>query len=166
MGYLLFCWWRERDREERSLNLVLLQVALPKDNEIKIDAAEQLFQSLHSLKKGGRFSFLKPLEYFTLEIVGRPEDIRFYIGVPRGKQELVERQVYAFYPTAIITVVDEYNLFFKNGKVAYAAFQFRNSPFYPIKTYQDFLLIPFPQLLGSFQLRRERRRQFKFWPLP
>ena len=40
VGYLLFCWWRERDREERSLNLVLLQVALSKDNEIKIDAAE------------------------------------------------------------------------------------------------------------------------------
>jgi hypothetical protein len=155
LGYLLFCWWRERDREERSLNLVLLQVALPKDNEIKIDAAEQLFQSLHSLKKGGRFSFLKPLEYFTLEIVGRPEDIRFYIGVPRGKQELVERQIYAFYPTAVITAVDEYNLFSKNGKVAYAAFQFRNSPFYPIKTYQDFSLDPLSSITSALSKLKE-----------
>ncbi len=155
LGYLLFCWWRERDREKRSLNLILLQVALPKDNEIKIDAAEQLFQSLHALKKGGRFSFLKPAEYFTVEIVGRPEDIRFYIGVPREKQELVERQVYAFYPTAVITVVDEYNLFSKDGKVAYAAFQFRNSPFYPLKTYQDFSLDPLSSITSSLSKLKE-----------
>src|SRR3989304_2736546 len=42
-----------RGREERSIDSVLLQVAVPKGNEVKIDAIEQMFSSLYSVKKGG-----------------------------------------------------------------------------------------------------------------
>ena len=42
-----------RGREERSVDSVLLQVAVPKGNEVKIDAIEQMFSSLYSVKKGG-----------------------------------------------------------------------------------------------------------------
>ena len=149
LGYLFFLWWRERDREERSFNMVLLQVVLPRDNEIKIDAAEQLFQSLYSLKKGGRFSFLKPQAYFSLEIVGRSKDIRFYVCTSRSSQDLVERQIYAFYPQAVVTPVDEHNIFSKKGKVAYAHFQFKDSPFYPIKVYKDFPIDPLSSVTST-----------------
>jgi len=149
LGYLLFIWWRERNREERSLNMVLLQVVLPRDNEIKIDAAEQLFQSLYSLKKGGHFSFLKPQAYFSLEVVGRSEDIRFYVCIPRTSQDLVERQIYAFYPQSVVKPADEYNIFSKNGKVAYTHFQFKNSPFYPIKAYKDFPVDPLSSVTST-----------------
>jgi len=37
-----------------------MQVAVPRDNEIKIDAAEQLFASLHSIAHGGFWAFLNP----------------------------------------------------------------------------------------------------------
>ncbi len=60
LGYLIFLWYKHKNREKESLDSVLLQVALPRDNEIKIDAAEQMFSSLVSIRKGGRFSFLKP----------------------------------------------------------------------------------------------------------
>ena len=39
LGETLLVWYRNRNREERSLKFVLLQVAVPRDNEIKIDAA-------------------------------------------------------------------------------------------------------------------------------
>jgi ABC-type transport system involved in cytochrome c biogenesis permease subunit len=49
LGYIAFLLWKYRDREIRSLEYVLLQVAVPRDNEIKIDAAEQMFGSLYSI---------------------------------------------------------------------------------------------------------------------
>ncbi|KKU45115.1 MAG: hypothetical protein UX64_C0035G0001, partial [Microgenomates group bacterium GW2011_GWC2_46_7] len=36
--YAFLLWFRNRNREEYSLSFVTLQVALPRDNEIKIDA--------------------------------------------------------------------------------------------------------------------------------
>ena len=39
-----------------SLEMITLEVKLQKDNEIKIDAAEQMFAALTTLKKGGFFS--------------------------------------------------------------------------------------------------------------
>ena len=53
LAYGLVRWWKFKDREKRSLEFVVLQVAVPRDNEIKIDAAEQMFASLFSIKKSG-----------------------------------------------------------------------------------------------------------------
>src|SRR5690348_9855353 len=47
--HALVLWLRYRTRESISLNSVLLQVTVPRENETKIDAAEQLFASLHAL---------------------------------------------------------------------------------------------------------------------
>ncbi|MBM3713118.1 MAG: hypothetical protein FJW56_06745, partial [Actinobacteria bacterium] len=90
--YFLFLWWKYRNREKQSLEFILLQVAVPKDNEVKIDAAEQLFSSLASLSHGGLFSFLKPQQHISFEIVGKPGDIRFYICVHHHLRDLVEKQ--------------------------------------------------------------------------
>src|SRR3989344_8362372 len=63
VGWLWVIWMRNKNREERSLDFVLMHVAVPRDNEIKIDAAEQMFSSLYSVYKSGTFSFLKPQEH-------------------------------------------------------------------------------------------------------
>ena len=49
VGYIWLLWMRNKNREERSLEFVLLSIAVPRDNEIKIDAAEQMFSSLYSV---------------------------------------------------------------------------------------------------------------------
>ena len=41
--------FKNRKREARSLDSVLLQIAVPRNNEVKIDAAQQMFSSLYSL---------------------------------------------------------------------------------------------------------------------
>src|SRR3990170_4382086 len=51
VGWAWVLWMRNKDREERSLDFVLMQVAVPRDNEIKIDAAEQMFSSIYSIYK-------------------------------------------------------------------------------------------------------------------
>ncbi|MCX6731334.1 MAG: hypothetical protein NTZ55_05810, partial [Candidatus Roizmanbacteria bacterium] len=56
--YAAVLYSRLKKREEMSLEMVTLEVRVSKDNEIKIDAAEQLIASFSTLKKGGFFSFL------------------------------------------------------------------------------------------------------------
>ena len=51
--YLSIIFLRLKKREQISLEMVTLEVKVPKDNEIKIDVAEQMFTSFSSLKKSG-----------------------------------------------------------------------------------------------------------------
>ncbi len=145
-GYLLFLFFKFRDREKISLDSVLLQVALPRENEIKIDAAEQLFSSFSSIKKGNWHS---APDHLSFEIVGTHGDIRFYVHAPRRLQDLVEKQVNGAYPDADITVVDqddpkqkniignEYNIFSETGKVAFASLSLSESDYQPLKNFKD-----------------------------
>ncbi len=137
LAYIIFLFWKYRDREERSLDYVLLQVAVPRDNEIKIDAAEQLFASLHSLYHGGFWSFLKPQPHVSFEIVAKTEDIRFYVSVPKKLMDLVEKQIHGAYPGADIKEVEEYSIFSQTGKVAFAALRLKYSDYLPIRVYRD-----------------------------
>lgn len=140
--YIAFLIWKYRDREKRSLEYVLLQVATPRDNETKIDAAEQMFSSLHALHHGGFWSFLKPQDHISFEIVARREDIRFFIAVPKHFVDLVEKQIHGSYPGADIKMTDEYNIFSENGKVSFTALTPKNSDYLPIRVYRDLPVDP------------------------
>src|SRR3990170_4463676 len=137
VGYIWVIWVRNKDREARSLEFVLLQVAVPRDNEIKIDAAEQMFASLYSVYKSTTFSFLKPQDHISLEIVAWPEQIRFFISCPKNLQDLVEKQIHGAYPGADVREVEEYNIFSEEGKLAFASLKLNKAKYYPIKTYKE-----------------------------
>src|SRR3989344_649505 len=149
-GYALILWYRNREREKESLDSTLLEVSMPRDNEIKIDAAEQMFASFASLRKSGRFSFLNPQPHISFEIVGMPEDIRFYVNPPNKLKDFVEKQINGAYPEAEIkevsssnftregySVGNEYNIFPKEGKVAFASLKLKSSNYLPIKVFKD-----------------------------
>jgi hypothetical protein len=135
--YVLGVFIKNRRREKYALKFVTLLVKLPKSNEIKIDAAEQMFAGLYSLKKVGFFSFLEPEETIGFEIVGMKEDIAFYVTCPRHIQDLVEKQINGAYPSAAISEVDEVNIFNDTGRVAFSELKLEKANFYPIKTYKD-----------------------------
>ncbi|MBI2032477.1 MAG: type IV secretion system DNA-binding domain-containing protein [Candidatus Levybacteria bacterium] len=148
--YIFFLWYKHRNREKESLDSTLLQVALPRDNEIKIDATEQLLTSFASLRKSGRLSFMKLQPNISLEIVGMPGDIRFYVSVPNKYRDFVEKQINGAYPDAEIKEVEEgsslrsgfvlgndYNIFSESGKVAFASLKLKSSNYLPIKVYKD-----------------------------
>lgn len=63
LSKLLIIWYKNQGREKTSLESVLLQIALPRDNEIKIDTAEQLFSSLSAIGKGGVFKLPPHLSF-------------------------------------------------------------------------------------------------------
>jgi len=137
LGYTFFQWFKHRKREDYSLDFVTLLVRLPKDNEIKIDAAEQMFAGLHSLKKYGLFSFLQPEELISFEIVGLKEEISFYVSCTKRIRDLVEKQIHGAYPFADIKEQDEVNIFNEKGRVAFTSLKFKQANYLPIKTYKD-----------------------------
>jgi hypothetical protein len=149
LGYLFLKWFRYKDREKRSLEYVLLRVALPRENEIKIDAAEQLFASLFAIKKGGWQKHFVAQPHLSFEIVGKYEDIRFYVSCHKSIVDLVEKQIYSAYSGAEIERVDEYSIFTKGGQVAFAELKLNSDPYFPIKTYKDLPTDPLSSLTSA-----------------
>lgn len=135
--YIAFLLWKYRNREARSLSYVLLQIAVPRENETKIDAAEQMFSSLYGIYNNKWWSFIKPQDHISFEIVARREDIRFYASVPKNIKDLVEKQIHGAYPGADIKEVEEYSIFSEKGKVAFAALRLRYTSYFPIRSYRD-----------------------------
>ncbi len=153
-GYMFLALYRHRDREEKSLDMVCLQVAVPRDNEIKIDAMEQVFSSLYSIKKGGLgpfgwFTFLQVQPHISFEIIAHREDIRFYIVVPDKLRDLVEKQIHGGYPGAEIKVVEEPTIFDEQGSVEYAWLVLRNAGYNPIQVYKNLATDPMASLTSS-----------------
>ncbi|MAG59172.1 hypothetical protein CMO96_00045 [Candidatus Woesebacteria bacterium] len=148
-GAWFLVFFRHRHREKRSLDSVLLEVAVPRDNEVKIDAAEQMFASLFAVKKGGWKQNFDTQDVISFEIVARSEDIRFYVWCPKKLQDLVEKQIHGAYTDADITTVPEYNIFPESAKVAYATFQLRSANFQPIKIYKDLPTDPLSSLTSA-----------------
>lgn len=150
LSYFLFLWWKYRNREKQSLEFELLQVSVPKDNEVKIDAAEQFFSAISSIAHGGGlFSFLKTKDHIAFEIVGKPGDIRFYVSVHHHLKDLVEKQIYGMYPGAEIKEVDEYNIFDERGKVSFASFILKSHEYLPMKAYKDLPVDPLSTLTSA-----------------
>lgn len=135
--YVFILWFKFHNREEQSLNFVLLEVSVPRDNEVKIDAAEQMFASLYSIKKSGFWSRFKAQNHISFELVAKKEDIRFYVCLPNNLRDLVEKEIHGAYPGAEVKEVDEYNIFSEKGKVAFTEMKLKSSSYYPIKVYKE-----------------------------
>jgi len=102
-GYAFFIYYKNRGREAPSIDSVLLQVGLQRNNELKIDVMEQLFASLYSIKKSGWKQKFAIQPTISFEIVAKPEDIRFYVWTPKKLADLVEKQIHGAYPDAEVT---------------------------------------------------------------
>ena len=135
--YLVIIFLRLKKREQISLEMVTLEVKTSKDNEIKIDVAEQMFASFSSLKKSGWFSAFDLDDVLAFEIVGKKADIRFYVSAPSRIIDLVEKTIYSYYPLADIKKVDEPNIFSEEGKVAFGALVSKDYPYMPVKLFKD-----------------------------
>jgi len=135
--YLIIIYFRFKKREQISLEMVTLEVKLAKENEIKIDAADQMFSSFSSLKKSGFFSFLEVDDVISFEIIGKKAEIRFYVSAPNRIIDLIEKTIYGYYPMADIKKVDEPNIFSEQGKVVFGGLVQKETAYMPIRLYRD-----------------------------
>ncbi len=156
VAFLFGMWRKNKLRHEKNMDMAYLEIRLPRDNEIKIDAAEQMFSSFAGLKTAkGRLKFFKVPDSIIFEIVAKPQDIRFYVAVPRRLLDMVEKQIHGSYPDAQIEEVEEYNLFEnQEGKVAFGSLTLDDAEYKPIRTYKDLAVDPLSALtsiMGKMQ---------------
>jgi len=141
---------KKRKKFLADIKQTLLAIDIPKDNEQSLVAVEQLFAALHGIKSGPnlyeKYWLGKTQLYFSLEIVSLEGYIQFLIRAPEAFVELVESAVYAQYPGAEITLVEDYiDLIPSDVHEIKSDYNIWNTEFtlakpspYPIKTYKYF----------------------------
>jgi len=136
-----------------NVDSVLLMLEIPRANDKKELAAEQLFASLHGilrdkseLKNSGGIQ-----EHLSFEIVSTAGQIRFYVWVPKILQSFVEGQIYSQYPTVQIYKMNE-DYVDDRGKypVNYSAeLGLVENEALPIKTFDTFEVDPLAGITGT-----------------
>jgi hypothetical protein len=148
LGWEAWMTWRQAIFHSKR-SFVVLALDIPKDNEQSPKAVEHIFSQLAgSLSAGNkidRFWKGRFQESFSFEIVSNGGYIQFYIHTQDVFRDLVEAAVYAQYPNAIITEVEDYTQPYKNLRFPNPDFklwgtemQFVRSNAYPIRTYPMF----------------------------
>ena len=129
---------REQDRNEKSKDGILFEVAVPRGNETEIEVAKQMFANLHSIGTlKGLKQWTEVQDAISLEIVGLPESIRFYIYTPRGIAGLVEKAINGSYPNAELREISGYNIFEEGAKVAYTSLKLADDEYKPIRIFEE-----------------------------
>ncbi len=131
--------------------VLLLQV--PRTNEKKELAAEQMFASLHGLlafPPEKRFASGR-VETISLEIAVLNKTIGFYVCIPKYLKSFVEEQIYAQYPTVQIHIVEDYSSpSAKHYQVtAGTDIKLSASDVLPIKTFQSFEVDPLAAITAT-----------------
>ncbi len=155
-AYLLVLLIKLKKREQISLEMITLEVRVPKDNEVKIDNAAQMLSSFTVFKKGGFWSFLDVDDVIAFEIVAKKADIRFYVSAPSKIIDVVEKTIYSYYPTADLRRVEEPNIFTENGKVVFGALVQKKEPFYPLKTYKELPADPLSAITSALSKMQDQ----------
>jgi hypothetical protein len=89
---------------EAAHDHTLLMLEVPRTNDKKELAAEQMLAALHGILRPKKELKLSGTlqEHISLEIVAIGQRIRFYVWTPKHLQAFVEGQIYAQYPTVHI----------------------------------------------------------------
>ncbi|MDD4902013.1 MAG: hypothetical protein PHE24_02650 [Patescibacteria group bacterium] len=148
-SFKLWIFYRQNQYAAKNGKYTLLAIDIPRGNEQSPKAVENLFAYL-----AGAHSSINLLEQywegkfqlgFSFEIISTGGYTQFLIRTPIPQRDLVESAVYAQYPDAEITEVDDYVTAFKDLRFPNDKYEIMGSEFilqqpksYPIKTYEEF----------------------------
>ena len=140
------------ETENASPGVVLL-LQVPRTNDKKELAAEQMFASLHGLltmPSHKRFQ-AATRERLSFEIAVLKKRIGFYVWVPEYLKGYVEEQVYAQYPSVQISDVTDYSLGEEQQFATTLSTELRLSgnDALPIKTFQSFEVDPLAAITAT-----------------
>ncbi|HSX16283.1 MAG TPA: type IV secretion system DNA-binding domain-containing protein [Candidatus Saccharimonadales bacterium] len=133
---------------------VVLLLQVPRTNDKKELAAEQMFASLHGLLTIPVPGLLHNVrrERVSFEIAVRQKRIGFYVWVPDYLKSYVEEQIYAQYPTVHISEVEDYAAFRPEEHHAVqlvTELKFTSNNALPIKTFQNFEVDPLAAITAT-----------------
>ncbi|HQA87713.1 MAG TPA: hypothetical protein PLW18_01400, partial [Candidatus Dojkabacteria bacterium] len=128
---------------------VIMQILVPRENDKTPLAAEQMFASIHGILGDNVRSV--DLVSFEIESSGNG-GIRFYAVVPKHLAKFIEGQIYAQYPNADITYVQDYTLSKEQGAqlfVTTGEIELEKDYIFPIKTFRNFDVDPLAAITGA-----------------
>ncbi len=135
--YFLFSWFRKKAEKEKQFHLTFMQIKVPSNNEIEVEAAEQMFGGFMGFKKSF-FGALTSGQYrISFEIVSKKEGITFYAVVPDEIADFMEKQINAAYPSAEIDLIDPHEIWDRGAQTAFMELKLAGPEYYPIKTFAD-----------------------------
>jgi hypothetical protein len=139
---------------EHEDNGVVLLLQVPRTNDKKELAAEQMFASLHGLLTIPQPGFMAQArrERLSFEIAVRERRIGFYVWVPEYLKTYVEEQIYAQYPTVHITEVEDYAAYREEEHYPVqlvTELKFVGHNALPIKTFQSFEVDPLAAITAT-----------------
>lgn len=154
---LIYLTYRNRKKVDQlkllNVDSVLLMLEVPKENDKKELAAEQLFASLHGILRDSLElkSSDGVQEHLSFEIASTNNQIRFYIWVPKILQSFVEGQIYSQYPSVqIFELKNDYVNSRNNYKVHYSGeLKLTDDEALPIKTFDSFEVDPLAGITGT-----------------
>lgn len=155
VGVLLYLTYRNKQKVSaiKSGKHVILTLEIPRANDKKELAAEQMFASLHGILKsrGERYREGGLQEHISFEIASIGNRIRFYVWIPEHLQNFVEGQIYAQYPTVQIHKLDEdYAKRNNNQPVIHTAeITLTDNEALPIKTFPSFEVDPLAAITAT-----------------
>jgi hypothetical protein len=164
-----------RKRQDSALvetsAVLLLQV--PRENEKKELAAEQMFAALHGLLSTAEKTFFKANihERISFEIAVQKKRIGFYVWVPEHLKNFVEEQIYAQYPMVHISEIEDYTTSSQTdfSTQLTGELKFIGNDALPIKTFPSFEVDPLAAItatLAQFDEDEEAWLQFIMRPAP
>ena len=131
----------------------LLMLEIPRENDKKELAAEQMLAALHGILRSKRELRLSGTlqEHISLEIAAKGQRIRFYIWTPKHLQAFVEGQIYAQYPTVQITEpeTDYSEREFEQDVIHSAELTLTDNETMPIKTFPSFEVDPLAAITAT-----------------
>lgn len=161
---------RDQASLRRTLDIVMLQVLLPKDlsqekreegvgEEIKerIAVAEQWLSTLAGLPTTWTDRLLYGRPAIVLELVVREDGIIvFCAGVERRYVDHLEKQIYAFYPEAEVSPAPEHTLFEPGDSFRGARLRLKNAAHLPLATYKELEADTMQSLTGALAKIQQR----------
>jgi hypothetical protein len=152
---------------------VILLLQVPRTNDKKELAAEQMFASLHGLLMfPSEKMFRAPQRVrISFEIAVLERRIGFYVCVPRYLKDFVEEQIYAQYPMVQISEVEDYSRPTAEPIANTLATEMKlvANQALPVKTFQSFEVDPLAAItatLAKFEMGEEAWIQLIIQPAP
>lgn len=143
----------------------LLMLEIPRENDKKELAAEQMLAALHGILRSKRELRLSGTlqEHISLEIAAKGQRIRFYIWTPKHLQAFVEGQIYAQYPTVQITEQEtDYSQRQLQQTVTHTAeLTLTENEAMPIKTFPSFEVDPLASITAT--LAKLDKQEEEMW---
>ncbi len=148
---------RKKDRNEKASDGVLMEVRVPRNNEVEIGVAEKMFANLYGIggKGEGLAENFSVNNCVSFEVIGLPGEIRFYVHCPKKFADLVEKQILGSYQDADVSVVSEYNIFAPGSQIEYARLGLDEDSYCPIRVAEDFTGDPMANVLSTLSKMSE-----------